>query len=136
MAERYLYEINSIDTELKRVTEHTKALKLQRSKAMSGLYSYMTSNNLQKVGEGKNAITINKCAPKIKKKTKPKKYKRDDAINLFRDAGIPDPESFYLDFEKTQKSVANNCGDDSDIFAETSKRGKKSKDVYDASLGF
>jgi hypothetical protein len=72
--------------------------------------------------------------PKLKKKLN-QKYKRDDAINLFRDAGIPNPESFYLDFEKTQKSIALEHEEINNVeFSGRTKKGKK--DVYDDALGF
>ena len=57
-AEGYLQEINSINTELQRLNSHTKSLKLQKSRAMKGLYNYMIAHNLEKVGEGKNTITL------------------------------------------------------------------------------
>lgn len=148
----YIKEINSIDAELKRISNRSKNLRAQKTRAMVGLHTYMRSHNLEKVGEGKNTITLKKCESYLpnrpKKKAKPKSRKREDAIKLFRTAGIPNPEKFYSDFEETQKieelqSINNNkksTGGFDDIFGqETSKRKKKHNNndsSFDPFLGF
>ena len=134
----YLNEINSIDSELKRITAHTKILRTQKTKAMNGLHQYMVARNIEKVGN----ITIEKCAPKNSQraKVKPKCERKELAINLFRQAGIPDPISFYNDFERTQKNTnqENNAANDDDFYLQPQKRkrGKKNQDTIDPFLGF
>jgi len=131
----YLDEINSIDAELKRINIHTKSLRTQKVKAMNGLYQYMKSHNIQKVGN----ITIEKCAPKNtqRAKAKPKSERKKLAINLFREVGIPDPINFYNEFEKLQKNTGNEENND-DFYSQPQKRkrGKKGQDTIDPFLGF
>ncbi len=47
--EAYLYEIQKIDKELKRLNAHAKSLRSQRAKSKTGLHHYMVSHNLQQV---------------------------------------------------------------------------------------
>ncbi len=60
----------------------------------------MYQHNLKEFG----GITSKSIAPKPKKLSKTKDEKKDAAITLFRTTGVPNPESFYEDFIKTQKS--------------------------------
>src|SRR5438132_9157142 len=131
MAENvYMYEIYGIDAELKRINERSKQLRIQKKRCMTGLYNYMIAHGIDRVENGKKVITLNQCDPNKKRaKTKPKKQKMEDAIYLFREIGIPNPEEFYLEFEQTQKinqnNGSNNGGDTDDFFGPPSKkRGK------------
>lgn len=143
--EGYLYELGTIDTELKRINDHAKNLRLQRTRVLGALYRYMCANNLDKVSNGRKDITLKQCTPREKKSggTKPKKQKKQDAIELFRDAGIPNPERFYEEFEGTQKKNNTNTNESSstnpsytdDIFGAPSKK-KKGGGGYDSQLGF
>lgn len=145
--EGYMFELNSIDIELKRINDHAKNLRLQRTTILNALYRYMSSNNLEKVSYGKREISLKQCAPKEKRgPTKPKKEKKREAIELFRNEGIPNPEKFYEVFESTQKPIArdtpernntNSNYNDDDIFGPSSKTKKKGKNnAYDSQLGF
>lgn len=130
-AESYLKEIHSIDAEIKRLNAHIKILRDQKRRTQSNLHRYMTSHELEKVGEGKESITLAKCAPpKPRRKAKPKKNKRCDAIDLFREAGIPNPDEFYKQFESTQKSSQ-------DVSEDSSRSSSKNqKGDIDDMLGF
>ena len=138
--EAYLHELGVIDIELKRINEHAKSLRLQRSRILGALYRYMMNNNLERIPYGNKGLTIKQCSPKTKKKTtKPKKEKRRDGIELLREAGIPDPIQFYEAFENTQKSantndVNNTNNRNDDIFGSNTK--KKKINAYDEQLGF
>lgn len=144
--EGYMCELNTIDAELKRINEHAKNLRLQRTRVLGALYRYMCSNNLEKVSYGKRDISIKQCAPREKRiAAKPKKEKKRDAIELFRDMGIPNPEKFYIEFEGTQKNThhAQNTNESSstnnqdDLFGpSTSTKKKKASNNFDARLGF
>lgn len=134
-AESYLREISSIDIELKRLSALSKSLREQKRRAQNNLHQYMVSHGLEKVGDGKNAITIKKCAPpQPRRKVKPKKERKADAIELFRDVGIPNPEEFYEQWESTQKST-QNPNDEEDGGAQRPK-SKGKKDDFDDALGF
>ena len=69
-----------------------------------------------------------------KKPRKPDVTKREDAIELFRDAGIPKPEEFWDEFKATQRYVE---GEEISSKSESKKRstGKKNEE-YDPFLGF
>ena len=105
MAERYLYEIGKIEAEVKRTNDRLKGLKEQRTILFTALHTKMVEQNLESVGEGKNKITLKKCAPKKPRaKVKPKSERREAAISLFRETGIADPRGFLERYEQTQKT--------------------------------
>lgn len=141
-SESYVREINSLDTEIKRLNAIVKRLREQKRQAQTNLHSYMVSRGLEQVGEGKQAITIRKCAPpKPRPKTKPKKDRKAEAIELFRDAGIPDPNSFYEQFESIQKAKLEQAESEeasassaSKVTSSTTRSGKPG--AYDDMLGF
>jgi hypothetical protein len=135
MADMYLYEIQKIDKELKRLNAHAKNLRSQRTKSMTGLHHYIVSNGIKQVGSGKNVITIKKCAPKEKRssKLKPKSQRRAEALELLTNAGLPNPEEFYNDLERVQKAT-NGVGDDTG--GGSSSKKKNNKNDYDPLLGF
>jgi hypothetical protein len=136
-AESYLREINNIDSELKRINIHSKNLREQKKRVSAGLYNYMQNHKLEKISDGKKDITIERFAPKQKKcPSKPKSQKKIDAIELFRDVGIPNPEQFYKDFDNTQKSSINTTdSNNTNQNKGTRTRGKKSE-AFDSNLGF
>jgi hypothetical protein len=98
-AESYVHEINSLEPEIKRLNQRLKQLREQKKTAENHLYQYMVRHNLEKF-EGK---TLKKLTPKQKQTRKPLANKKADAIKLFRETGIPDPETFWLEFQQTQK---------------------------------
>ena len=130
-AESYAREINSLNTEIKRLNGKLKSLREQKKKAESNLYYRMQRDGSQKI-EG---ITIKSVTPKERKKRKPISQKKADAIDLFKEIGVTDPEDFWEEFQATQtyaegeESLANGNS------KKTSKKNKK-KDEYDPSLGY
>lgn len=94
-------EINSIKEELKRINQRAKLLRTQKKEAESRLYRYMLRNDLEKY-EG---ITLKSIEPKQPRPRKPVKAKKKDALALFYEVGIPDPDSFWEEFQQTQKYV-------------------------------
>nr|QBK86341.1 MAG: uncharacterized protein LCMAC102_01360 [Marseillevirus LCMAC102] len=97
--ESYSKEIESINTETKRLNDRLKVLRSQKRTIEAYLYDDMTRNNLEKYGK----ITLKSITPREKKSRKSTKAKRNDAISLFRDVGINNPEQFWNDFQATQK---------------------------------
>ena len=128
--EQYLIEINNIDNELRRINEHAKSLRVQKAKTMNGLHQYMLSNNLEQVSYGKKTFSIKKCEPKTRTKSKPKKQKKADTIQMFRDVGIPNPGQFYEELESIQKVQST----DDNTPKPSRKKGKKNE--VDPYLGF
>ena len=96
----YVKELASLDTEIKRLNKVRKSLNEQRKLCKQRLYEYMKSRNMEEF-EG---VKIEKITPKTTAKRKPEKQKRKDAINLFNEIGIPDPEDFFNKFIQTQKN--------------------------------
>jgi hypothetical protein len=138
----YIKEIRSIDNEIKRLATHTKGLREQRAKNMNSLYIYMSNNKIDKIGEGKGAITIKQCGPRDnKKKMKPKKQRREDSIEKLRERGIPDPESFYEEYERSkyreprEKDSNFTNHSHSSTFTHNNSKNSKNKEV-DMFLGF
>jgi len=121
----YVYEINSLKAEIKRLNERTKKLREQKRTAEKHLYKHMHTHKVEKYEN----ITIKSIRPKEKQKRKPEKAKRTDAISLFRDVGIPDPENFWVEFKATQKYI--NGETDQQTESRPDKKGG-----YDAFLGF
>jgi len=97
----YVSEIKSIDRELKKLSERSKLLRNQKRVAQNRLYDHMRHNGLDEY-EG---IKKKSIAPKPKKETKTKQEKRDDAVDLLRQQGVPYPEEFYDKLMQTQKPV-------------------------------
>lgn len=142
-ANSYLHEINILDAEIKRLNLITKNLRLQKKRQLAGLYQYMKSHNIEKVGEGKNAITLKKCESatsqsQTRPKLKPKKVRRMDELNLLKEVGIPDPVNFYAKLEKTRTAKTNLLVTENheSYSSTTSNRGRVKKSSYDPFLGF
>jgi hypothetical protein len=133
-SDSYIREINSLDAEIKRSNDRTKALRTQRQNAKNNLYNYMVRHKLEQVTYGTTTLKIEQCAPpKPRSKVKPKKLRTAEAIELFRTVGIPNPEGFYSEFEATQKSKKSE-EDDNENPRNSKKKSKKSD--YDDILGF
>lgn len=94
----YVYEIQSIDKELKRLNQHIRNLREQKKRAETDLYNYMDRHNIEQV-EG---IKIQKIRPKERKKVKPKKQREQDAINHLRRMGFSFPEKFYKELKSVE----------------------------------
>ena len=95
----YVREIDSLTTEIKRLNERLKQLRKQKKGTEGHLYNYMTRQNIEKYGN----VTRKSITPREKKSRKPDTVKRQDAIALFREVGIPNPEEFWEEFKSTQK---------------------------------
>ena len=129
--EAYVREIKSICEEIKRSNTRLSTLREQRKYKQSLLYKYMVDRGLEKF-EG---ITINSISPKAPKPRKPEVEKRKDAVELFRQAGISNPEDFYTEFKTTQIAHPRGNGDD-ESHSPKRKSSKKTKNEYDPFLGY
>jgi len=97
----YVSEIRSIEKEERRLRERARKLREQKKKAKFHLYKYMESRGLEKY----DGISKQSIQPKPKTIRKKPKEKKKDALELFRLTGIPDPEGFWRDFQRTQKVI-------------------------------
>lgn len=101
-ADGYIKEIESIKKELKLLTERRKILTARKQKLEKGLYDLMKRNQMELYQGYKKEKLQPKPVNTGPRKKKKEKY--NDAIRLFMEIGIPDPESFYEQYQKTQKS--------------------------------
>ena len=93
-------QIKAIKAEEARLRSHIREIAEQRKRFETNLYRYMNENHIETF-EG---ITIRSIAPKEKVKRIPIKKKKQDAVKLLRDVGIPDPQTFWTELQKTQTS--------------------------------
>lgn len=94
-----LNEIQDIAKEIKRMNLYLKTLRIRKKSLEGELYKFMHRENIS-VLQGIKREKIKPEAVKRKKKSE----KKRDAIELFRNIGIDDPEEFYRQFEITQKA--------------------------------
>lgn len=127
--EAYVREIDSLTDEIKRLSLHLKQMREQKKVAQRHLYEYMARQNLEKF----QGHTLKSVQPRKPIPRKPKPAKKEDAIKLFRQAGIPDPEDFFKEFEATQKYTDSE--EEQPKVVVTAPK-KKKKQEYDPFLGF
>ena len=98
-ADGYIRQISSIDEALKRLNGETKQLRKQRAIAKQRLYEWMKARGHEEY----HGYRLTKIAPKPKIPKKKAKEKKEDALRLFKDIGVDDPEEFWNAFQNTQK---------------------------------
>lgn len=91
--------ITAIDSEIKRLQNRIKELKIERSKSSAILLKTMDRTGKDEIG----GIKRSKIEKKPRKPTKPITQKKKDAIDLFSKTGIQNPEKFWEELQKTQK---------------------------------
>ncbi len=101
--ERYVKQLADIDSTLKRLNSKTTELRKKKKEVQLHLHTWMVRHNHDKF-EG---YSVAKIAPKAKPKRKPASKKKQDALVLFQQVGIDDPERFWEEFTRTQKVVDN-----------------------------
>lgn len=97
----YKNEIDSLDKEIKRMNAHLKKLREQKREAQRHLCDYMERHQLEKFDN----ITLKSIQPKERRKAKPKSQRKQEAIDLFYQIGIPDPQGFWNEFQTTQRNL-------------------------------
>ena len=128
----YVREITDLATEIKRLEDHVKTLKIQRKRKQTYLKMYMEKNDLDKY-EG---ITLKSITPRAPSLAKTVNKKKQDDIAIFQEQGIPEPEVFWERLQSTQKFrnieekkefTKNNAVIKSKSKKTKKPRGKKSK---------
>ncbi len=99
----YHNEIEKLNVEIKRMNSRLKELRDRRRQQEKYLYDSMKMWNETKVGNYTLKKLEKKAHPAPKHKRKGVKAKQRDAMMLFRQIGIPNPENFWREFDKTQK---------------------------------
>jgi len=120
----YVHEILSLRKEIKRLNEHMKTLRDQKNLTEGRLYQYMNKNGIEKL----DGITINSIKPRSEHLPRKKKSeKKRDAVELFQQIGVSDPEGLWTEFQATQRYQDR----------EEVPQGKKTNGKgYDPYLGF
>nr|QBK85424.1 MAG: uncharacterized protein LCMAC101_00110 [Marseillevirus LCMAC101] len=99
-ADGYVHEIKSLRKEIKRLNEHMKTLRDQKNLAEDRLYQYMKKNGIEKL----DGVTIGSIKPRSEHLPRKKKSeKKRDAVELFEQIGVSDPEGLWTEFQATQR---------------------------------
>jgi len=106
--ERYVKQLADLDVTLRRLNSKTTELRKKKKEVQTHLHAWMVRHNHDKY-EG---YSVAKISPKAKPKRKPAKAKKQDALALFQQVGIDDPERFWDEFTLTQKVVVDANADD------------------------
>ena len=101
MGDRYIQQLSQIDASIKRLNSQTAELRKKKKDILGHLHTWMVRNGHEKYG----SYTVTKIAPKPPAKRKPAKAKKLDAMALFQQVGIDDPEQFWEELARTQKAV-------------------------------
>lgn len=107
-ADSYVRQITDIEATLKRLNKQRSELQKKKKEAEQRLHAWMVKNGVEEYGK----VKIKKVAPKPKAKRKPAKKKKDDALRLFSEIGVNDPEEFWEAFQRTQKVTVDAPEDD------------------------
>ena len=125
MSDSYIREIKSLRKEIKRLNGSLKVLRDQKTVVEGHLYRYMKKNGIEKI----DGITINSIKPREERLPRKKKSeKKRDAIELFQEIGVSDPEQLWLEFQATQRYQ------NPDEVSDRSQKGNGKG--YDPYLGF
>jgi hypothetical protein len=100
MSDGYVHEIKSLRKEIKRLNASLKLLRDQKNLTEGRLYQYMKKNGVEKL----DGITINSIKPRSEQLPRKKKSeKKKDAVELFQQIGVTDPEALWVEFQATQR---------------------------------
>ena len=99
----YVKELKTLNEEIKRLNIEKKNMQIEKKNTEMRLHDWMSRSHIDEYEGYKKE----KLRPKEKQKfiRKKKKEKVEDAMRLFRNIGIPDPETFWLEFQGTQKNI-------------------------------
>lgn len=107
-ADSYVRQIAELDAALKRLNAQTKEIRRKKKEAETRLHAWMVKNNVEKYGK----VTIKKITPRGASKRKPAKQKKADALSLFTQIGVNDPEKLWEEFQMTQKVYTPKTDDE------------------------
>jgi seryl-tRNA synthetase len=93
-------EFISIDAEIKKLNVRLKDLRARKKDAASHIYKYMTVLNIEEYKD----VKIKQVKPPPERKPRiTAAEKKDNALLLFKEAGLPYPEEFWNKLNSTQK---------------------------------
>jgi hypothetical protein len=101
IAESNAKQITSINKELDQLKKRQKELRNLKRKMEKELFDYMTKNNEKKI----LGVKMYEIKPKDRIERKGEKAKKKDAISLFKQTGIPDPNLFWTDLQKVLRPI-------------------------------
>lgn len=100
--EGYVRQILSIEEALKRHNKQVKDLRQKQKLAKTRLYEWMKARGI----DDYEGYSIKKIEPRPKIPRKKAKEKKEDALRLFSEVGVNDPEEFWEALQRTQKVIA------------------------------
>lgn len=128
----YVREISSLDDEIKRLNGKLRTLREQKKTKQDLLYKYMMKNRIEKY----SGITAKSIRPREQRPRKPESQKKSDAIDLFTQIGVENPEELYKEFKLTQKYQTADDIPEKGSHESRPKTKKKRDEEYDPFLGF
>ena len=96
----YVRQLQNIDAAIKRLNLELKKARTKKKLVHENFYKWMNRNGY----DNYNGIKASKLEPKQIPRKK-QKEKKEAAIQLFSEIGIPDPEDFWFQFQTTQKNL-------------------------------
>jgi|WetSurMetagenome_2_1015567.scaffolds.fasta_scaffold449112_1 hypothetical protein len=105
----YVRNIDSINESIKRHNGQLKILRTKKLESQERLAIYMEKHGIEEY----KGYKLAKIKPKQKLPQKKKKEKKSDAIKLFSEIGVDDPEALWEEFQRTQKyKLPSSDGED------------------------
>lgn len=130
-AESYVRELTSLDKEIKRQNKNIAKLKQQKAKVRGNLCTVMKNKGMESITVGDVTIKLSSLQPQ--KRTKTMEEKKWEAIKLFSEKGIDEPEELWDELRETQKVKKPDANGTAKKKKDSSKKpGEK----FDPLLGF
>jgi hypothetical protein len=103
--ESLLRDLAQVNQALGRARETVKSLTETKKRLEANIYVYLRDHQMNEI----NGIKVEKVAPKKRPPRKKLAAKKADAIRLFEATGIPEPASFWEEFQATQKLIQDEA---------------------------
>jgi hypothetical protein len=101
MGEAYVRQLKDLASAMARHTAEIKKIREKQKEAKARLAEWMERNSHDEY----HGYKLSKIKPKPKVPKKTQKDKKRDAIHLFNEIGVPDPNDFWDRFQETQKYI-------------------------------
>ncbi len=94
----YINEREKIIQEIKRLNCLIKELRINKKETEQKIVEFMEERDMEIL----DGVALSDLKPNSRKKRKKKSEKREDALEFLKNYDIDEPETFYLNFMKTQ----------------------------------
>lgn len=99
MGDAYVRQIKELSDALTRLNKQAKDIREKQKIAKERLAQWMERKELEEF----QGYKLSRIKPKPKIPTKPKEKKKNDAIRLFSEIGVTDPQELWDRFLETQR---------------------------------